>query len=114
VNYVEPTLFPLEPIVVPDARGGTIQERFDAFDRANPWIYNALVELSRELLGSGKDRIGMKMLFEVLRWEYLKRTTDEASDFKLSNSYTSRYARRIMAQEHELDGIFETRPLVSA
>ena len=33
----------------------------------------------------------------------------KGKDFKLNNNYVSRYARLIMAQEADLEGVFETR-----
>ena len=36
---------------------------------------------------------------------------DDAEDWKLNNSYSSRYARKIMADHPQLDGLFEVREL---
>ena len=100
------------PILVkPDP--GTIDDSFDRFHSANPWVYDALVELARDLHRRGRGKVGMKMLFEVLRWHWYMSTTDESSDFKLNNNYTSRYARLIMKNESDLEGIFEIRTLTS-
>jgi hypothetical protein len=54
-------------------------------------------------------RYGIKALFEVLRYEYSVQT--QGDEFKLNNSYTSRYARMLMRQHADLDGFFETREL---
>jgi hypothetical protein len=51
------------------------------------------------------------MLFEVMRWNWFMTTTDPDSDFKLNNNYRSRYARKLMDEYPELDGIFEVREL---
>ena len=89
----------------------SIEARFALFHEANPWVYAELVRLTRELVRRGRCRVGIKMLFEVLRWQYQMRTDDPTSDFKLNNSLTSRYARRIMEHEPDLAGIYETRQL---
>lgn len=94
--------------------GGTIQEQFESFDALNPWVYDHLVELALGLRRRGRDRIGIGMLYEVLRWQYFMTTTDPASDFKLNNNYRSRYARLIMVQEIELVDAFEIRELKAA
>lgn len=91
----------------------TIQEQFGEFHRLNPSIYNRLVSESRKLLGRGHKKIGMKMLFEVLRWLHYTQTEDPSSDFKLNNNYHSRYARLIMDCEPDLKGVFELRELKS-
>lgn len=92
-------------------RGQTIAEAFAEFHRANPWVYDTLVELARDLVNRGRKRVGIGMLFEVLRWHYQRNTTDPAADFKLNNNYRSRYARLIMAAEPDLRRAFETRRL---
>jgi len=88
-----------------------IELAFEKFHDENPHIYEDLVNRTRMLKRMGRRRVGMKMLFEVLRWQHLVRTA--ADDFKLNNDYTSRYARLIMEQEPDLEGMFETRGLKS-
>jgi hypothetical protein len=90
------------------ARGLTLEQQFLAFHRTNPHVYQALRRLALELVGRGHRRIGIKMLFEVLRWQYALRTDDPNSEFKLNNAYTSFYAR-LLNQEPELCGCFELR-----
>ena len=90
----------------------SIAERFERFDAANPHVYRALVRLARQLVERGHKRLGIKMLFEVLRWRSMLQTTDtDRRGFKLSNDFTSHYARQIMDREPDLDGVFATRPL---
>jgi hypothetical protein len=98
-------------LVVPP---NTIQDQFEEFHRTNPWVFDALVRLARDLRSRGRKRIGMKMLFEVLRWEYLMKTDDPSSDFKLNNNYHSRYARLIANTVPDLVDAFETRTLKAA
>lgn len=86
---------------------------FWAFHNANPEVYYRLVTMARDLKARGRSRIGIKMLFEVLRWEHAMQTTDHASEFKLNNNYAPRYARLIMYRNPELAGIFNTRELRS-
>lgn len=109
-----PTLFDGPPPTVVPVQADTIAEAFDLFHAANPWVYQALVRLARDLVGQGRTRIGIGMLFEVLRWHWYRGTTDVASEFVLNNNYRSRYSRLIMEQERDLAGIFETRKLTAA
>lgn len=88
-----------------------LQARFEAFHAANPRVYATLVRLAREAHAVGHQRVGIAMLFEVARWQLSVVTTGD--DFKLNNSWRSRYARLIMAQEQDLAGVFETRELLS-
>lgn len=92
----------------------TIQEAFEDFHAENPTVYAALVRLARQAKARGHLRIGIELLFAVLRWERMMGTADPSQDhFKLNDHYTSRYARLIMAREPDLDGLFATRTLRS-
>ncbi|MCT6980978.1 hypothetical protein M1697_23140, partial [Salmonella enterica subsp. enterica serovar Oranienburg] len=46
----------------------TIREAFVRFHSQNPHVYDELVLLARRAMRSGASKIGIKMLFEVLRW----------------------------------------------
>lgn len=110
-----PTLFnpaDLPPVTNP-AAGMSLDDQFVAFHVSNPWVYQALVALARDMVSRGRRTIGMKMLLEVLRWQYAISTSDVASDFKINNNYGSRYARLIMANEADLDGVFTLRVLTT-
>lgn len=87
----------------------SIRERFERFHAANPHVYTTLVRMSRKLKHRhGWPRVGMKMLFEQLRWRWLVETTG-AETYRLNNNYTAHYARLIMRRERDLAGFFETR-----
>jgi hypothetical protein len=87
----------------------TIEEAFLLFHERNPHVYAELVELARRAARRGVTRLGIGMLFEVLRWRHSLRTGGDP--FKLNNNYRSYYARLIMLRERDLAGIFETRRL---
>lgn len=100
----------LESPVEPEyEREATIQERFEAFHRANPHVYAALKNLALQMLRKGVRQYGMSGLFEILRWQFALQTKGEP--FKLNNDFRSRYTRLLMQQEPELQGFFETRTL---
>jgi hypothetical protein len=103
---VQESLYPR--ITTINARGLTLEQRFEAFHAANPHVYASLRRLALDAARRGKQ-VGIKMLFEVLRWEATLATDDPASAYKLDNGYTSFYARRLMDNEPELAGFFETR-----
>lgn len=96
-----------------DSQSGTIQDRFEEFHRLNPWVYDRLVKLARELHGKGMKHLGINMLWEVLRWQYYQQTNDPNSRWHMNDHYPSRYARLIMTNETDLNGIFETRKLTA-
>jgi hypothetical protein len=103
----------LQPIVTPKhVAGATHQERFEAFHALNPWVLTVLEKLTRDYLAAGRSRVGIGMLFEVLRWQYGRHTTGD--EFRLNNNYRSRYARALIDKHPEWDAVFETRALLSA
>ena len=85
----------------------TIQEQFAQFHRENPHVYRGLVRLARIAKSEGRERYGIKALFEVLRWYDMVQT--KSDEFRLNNNYTALYARLIMRREPDLKGFFELR-----
>jgi hypothetical protein len=94
-------------------RAGPIEVAFWQFHEANPHVYRRLVVLARTLHGRGRSKIGIGMLFEVLRWEYMN-TVGDLDGFRLNNNYRALYARLIMHNNSDLTGIFELRRLHGA
>lgn len=71
-------------------------------------MYDQLKALALRLKKVGVESYGMKALFEILRFNALLSVDNK---LKLSNNYTSLYARLLMQQEPELAGFFVTRTL---
>lgn len=90
---------------------GRIERDFRAFHRRHPEVYRILCSLALRAIDRGKTKIGIAMLWEVMRWEaWLGRGVGD-EPFKLNNNYRSRYARLLMEREPALAGVFETREL---
>lgn len=81
--------------------------RFAEYHAANPQIYAALRRFALEAKRAGRERLGMKALFERVRW--YTEVEAHGDNFKCNNNYTAHYARLLMEQEPELAGFFETR-----
>ena len=111
---MEQLFLELPPLEKPLLRGDTIEARFHSFHDANPHVYSALVLMATKLFNRGRSTIGIGMLFEALRWNYMMQTDDPNSRYKLCNDYRSRYARLIMRNEPQLSGIFKLRELTSS
>jgi hypothetical protein len=103
----------MTPLGPAPARRLPLDERFRRFHAVNPSVYRNLVTLARRALAAGRERIGIKQLWEVLRWEY-SLAVNSADEFTLNNDFTSRYARLIMDSEPDLAQMFETRKLRAA
>lgn len=100
----------LAPFVKPPmVEGATIQERFLSFHSHNQWVLTALERLTSDYLSRGRSRLGVKMLVEVLRWQYGRSTIGD--EFKLNNNLSSRYVRLMIERHPEWVGVFQTREL---
>ncbi|MGP8302011.1 hypothetical protein ACTPOK_29645 [Streptomyces inhibens] len=94
----------------PDGYGETIQAQFEAFHQLNPWVLRALESLTADYLARGARRVGIGMLFEVLRWRYA-RATEGDDEFRLNNNFRSRYVRLLIERHPEWNSAFEVRAL---
>lgn len=104
---IQTELFP----ITPTTKKGSIQEMFEEFDELNPHVYEALKELALKAKRSGAKKLGIKALYEILRWNYMLQTG--GAEYKLPNDFHSRYARKLMENEPELANMFNTRRLRS-
>jgi hypothetical protein len=97
-----------EPVWVDDLPNDPIKEKFLKFHKENPKIYEKLIDLAFMAKASGYKRIGIKNLFEHLRWYYTVEVKG-SEPYVLNNSYSALYARLIMANVPALNGFFEIR-----
>lgn len=95
-------------------RAFSIQERFERFNRSHPEVYERLLKLCHRWRLAGRGAWSIKGAFEVLRWEnHIAGLEDDVEVYKLNNSYSSRYARMIMREHPEFNGLFELRELTN-
>lgn len=96
----------LIPVARPSFRAGsrpTITDQFLAFDAAHPYVYRALEKLTAERMAAGATRIGLKELFEALRWRLPQGLRG------LNNNYTALFARKLIEDHPEWAPAFELR-----
>ena len=104
-------LFDLAPIQpVKHEETPTLDERFAAFDAANPHVFHILYSLSvseaADVATGNLARGSIAYLYETLRRLPIQ-TNGEA--YKLPNEFRALYARKLMRLYPTLDGLFETR-----
>ena len=90
--------------------GKRIRDRFITYHLANPDVYRNLVAAARTLKAAGRERGGIGLLYERLRWLHITGAYGD-EPFKLSNDFRAEYARLIMVQETDLRGFFRLRSL---
>jgi hypothetical protein len=86
------------------------KEGFDIYHRENPHIYAKLRQYALEAKHAGRTHLGVKMLYERVRWYTMVEAKDDT--FKLNNNWHAFYARLLM-EDPELAGLFETRRSVA-
>ncbi|KPI25086.1 hypothetical protein OV320_8291 [Actinobacteria bacterium OV320] len=99
-----------DPYALPVARAAfragsrpTLTDRFLAFDAEHPYVYRALERLTADRLAAGASRVGLKALFEDLRWQL------PAGVRGLNNSFTALYARKLIEDHPHWASAFELR-----
>lgn len=88
------------------AEGKTIEERFRDFDSKNPQVFMNILVLARARVRAGR-RLSMKGIFEDLREAWQK--VDTKSDYRLDNTWTSFYSRKLTREYPEFIGLIEQR-----
>lgn len=86
-----------------------IEVAFREYHAENPHVYRELVRLARQWVQHGHAKLGIATLFEKLRWEWHVAGLQDADGYKLNNNYRALYARKIMDEQPDLDGLFEIR-----
>lgn len=86
----------------------TVMEGFTLFHAKNPHVYTLLLEMAVKASRNGERQTSIAMLFEVLRWR-TNVETDRIDEFKISNSLRAPYARFIMAQNPNLQDVFNLK-----
>lgn len=99
-------LFPVLGLVEPLT---PIERAFCTFHRTNPHVYLELERLALDLWRLRHPvRIGIKMLWETMRYNMALRT-ETTDGFKLNNNFHALYARLLIQQQPELGGVIELR-----
>lgn len=86
-----------------------IQDRFEKWLEANPGFWPLFVWFAMEAKGSGRPRYSVKAIVERVRWETAIRI--KGGDFKVNNDFSSRLARKMIAEYPQFEGFFEVRGL---
>jgi hypothetical protein len=80
---------------------------FLEFHKENPHIYAEIVKRASRLLRAGARRVGIAMIFESMRYDYLIQTSGEP--WKLNNTYRAYYVRLLVLEHPHFRDIIEMR-----
>ena len=101
-----PTLFGEIVDPVEAGRDLTLAEQFAAFHDANPQVLRALEHLARQWFDAGHNRVGVKALWEQLRWQTGVQT---GTTPRLNNNLTAFYARLLIERNPDWAARIHTR-----
>lgn len=88
----------------------SIEANFRRFNAKHPEVYRELADVCRAWVRRGGAHWSVDAAYHVLRFQRrMAGLPDENEVYKLNNNFTSLYARLLMEQEPELDGLFEVR-----
>lgn len=90
----------------------TIDQRWALWKAANPWVLPFVESLAANLIAKGHKRIGVKQLWEVLRYSYDANTVGDP--FRANNDFTSRASRDLLEMHPEWSDYIEIRALRAA
>lgn len=82
-------------------------------DNDNPRIWDLFVKFTRELIGRGFEHHSAYAVMHRVRWETAEVISEPdpgGNQFKISNQWTSYYARKFHLTYPQYDGFFITKP----
>lgn len=83
---------------------------FKDYDKENPQIYKAFVDIAKQAKHRGFKNYSAKGVFELIRWHS---SISASQNFKLNNIYSPYYARKMMLEYPEFQGFFRLRKVKS-
>jgi len=86
----------------------TILQRWKAFHRANPDVFEAIRREAERERAEGWKRISINLIFELLRRDP-KLQPAGGGEWKLDNSFRANYARHLIKRYPHFDGLIEIR-----
>lgn len=95
----------------------SVEDKFNAFDAANPHVYSLYKRFAYELLNAGLPKLSSKLIIERIRWERAISTTGAGWNvhgkkaFLIDNRFTCWYARKFIKQFPRLASRFELREI---
>ncbi len=81
-------------------------ETFTEFDNRCPQVYAELLRLARQAKAAGFKKFGIRTIWEAMRWNF---ALERRGLYRFNDHMTAAFARKLMAENPELDGFFELR-----
>lgn len=84
-----------------------LTKRFEAYDAANPQVYELFKRFTFEAIRRGKKRLGGFYIVNRIRWEIDMTTTGD--DFKINNDFCALLVRKFQREHPQHADVFRTK-----
>lgn len=96
-----------------NGRRPTVREQYEAFRAANPGIIDLVADRARLAKSRGYQRLGIRRVMEVIRWDREMVLGEDGSGLKVNNNCMALLSREVMAENEDLRDFFTCRELRS-
>ena len=83
------------------------------FHRQHPEVWTLMCTYAFRMIGQGRKRCSVNMMFELIRWNTNEAVVDPQQQFKINNNHRPFYSRRFMAKWPQHEGFFGKREQTS-
>lgn len=85
--------------------------KFLEYHNRNPEVYALFKEYAFTFLRSGQEKIGARVLIDLIRWGHVVNRERPPCEYKIPNHHIAHYARLFIKDHPEHEDFFETREL---
>ena len=82
-------------------------DEFLTYHSKNPLVYDLFKQYTLQLLDTGRERIGARLIIERIRWDSMI-TTNDTTKFKIRNLFVADYSRLFMQEFPQYGQVFNT------
>ncbi len=92
----------------------SISDRFEKWINANPDVYRLFKLFANEARNAGRRHYSADAICHRIRWHVnIEMRATDGAEFKINDHYSSRLARKLIAEHPEFTSFFELRELKS-
>ncbi len=91
--------------------GPSIYKNFLHFHTKYPQVYLLFEKFAKQLIESGHEKLGAKMIMERIRWEISTGGAKDKDGFKINNNFTAYYSREFIKNHPQYTDYFEFRTI---
>ena len=86
----------------------TLRDKFNAYDRNNPQVWDLFVRFTLDAIAAGHRNLSVSLIIERIRGE-TSVVTRSGDGLKINNNHLAYYARKFHVEFPTYSGFFRTR-----